>query len=62
MESNFIFLLFGRQRRMESKSNLIKSKFIRFKDEVIQTHNVLYFNSAIQRDRAGEYLCEATNR
>ena len=34
----------------------------RFRDEVIQTHNVLYFNSPVRRDKAGEYVCEATNR
>jgi len=34
----------------------------RFNDEVIQTHNLLNFASAITRDQAGVYVCEAQNR
>jgi hypothetical protein len=34
----------------------------RFNDQVIQTHNVLYFNGPVSRDQAGVYVCEAQNR
>ena len=34
----------------------------RFRDEVIQTHNLLSFASAVTRQQAGLYVCEASNR
>ena len=34
----------------------------RFRDEVIQTQNLLNFGSAITREQAGVYKCEAQNR
>lgn len=34
----------------------------RFNDEVIQTQNLLNFGSAITREQAGVYMCEAQNR
>ena len=34
----------------------------RFRDEVIQTQNLLNFGSAITRQQAGDYVCEAQNR
>ena len=34
----------------------------RFNDQVVQTHNVLYFGGPVNRDQAGIYVCEAQNR
>jgi len=34
----------------------------RFNDQIIQTHNVLYFGGPVSRDQAGTYVCEAQNR
>ena len=34
----------------------------RFKDQVIQTHNVLFFGTPAARDQGGIYTCEAANR
>jgi len=34
----------------------------RFNDQVVQTHNVLYFGGPVSRDQAGVYVCEAQNR
>ena len=34
----------------------------RFNDQIIQTHNVLYFGGPVSREQAGTYVCEAQNR